>query len=268
MKVAVLGCGPAGLLAAHAATELECEVDIYSQKQMSQIGGAQYLHEAIPGITDEAPATKLSYVKIGDSRGYAEKVYGSPFAPTSWTAFPEGEYPAWSTQQAYRALWSLYSSRIRECFVTPDQPPRLAAEYDFVLSTIPVLSTCKVRHEHKFTSQAVVLYPQAMAYGVDDLIIYNGRESDTWYRSSKIFGYGWTEWSVASCPEVVRHQASAVSGIKPIDTDCSCHFGLGNFHRLGRFGQWRKAVLISDAYKGARAVLSGEPEVSNDRALV
>ena len=51
MNVAVLGCGPAGLIAAWAAEQAGADVQIYSKKVQSIIPGSQYLHGPIPGVS-------------------------------------------------------------------------------------------------------------------------------------------------------------------------------------------------------------------------
>jgi len=54
MRIAVLGCGPAGLMSAHAAmvaTESEADLAIFSTKRKSPLYGAQYLHQPIPFVS-------------------------------------------------------------------------------------------------------------------------------------------------------------------------------------------------------------------------
>src|SRR5262245_15995908 len=83
IRVVVLGCGPAGLLAAHAASLYGCDVRILSIRQPSIISGAQFLHEHIPGVTGDIDGHVL-FMKAGTAGGYAKKVYGNSRIPTSW----------------------------------------------------------------------------------------------------------------------------------------------------------------------------------------
>src|SRR4051794_36471109 len=112
MDVAVLGCGPAGLLSAHAAILGGCDVLVYSIKQKSPMNGAQYLHSPIPELTSQDPDAIIRYAKVGTRAGYATKVYGHPEAPCSWDKFEEGPRPAWSLSDSYEELWSRYGDLI------------------------------------------------------------------------------------------------------------------------------------------------------------
>lgn len=51
MNIAILGCGPSGLVAAHAAMQININkrVSVFSRNLRSPIYGAQYLHQPIPG---------------------------------------------------------------------------------------------------------------------------------------------------------------------------------------------------------------------------
>ncbi|HEY7420289.1 MAG TPA: hypothetical protein VH593_34240, partial [Ktedonobacteraceae bacterium] len=83
IRAVVLGCGPAGLLAAHACSLNGADVRIFSLKRPSYISGAQYLHQAIPGLSG-APDGDIMITKVGTREGYAKKVYGNANKATSW----------------------------------------------------------------------------------------------------------------------------------------------------------------------------------------
>ena len=56
MRVVILGCGPAGLAAAKAATDLGRETVIVSQSDLpSMLYGCQYLHAPVPGYENVPP---------------------------------------------------------------------------------------------------------------------------------------------------------------------------------------------------------------------
>jgi len=258
MKVAVLGCGPAGLFAAHAANQLGHDVTILSRKKQSVITGAQYLHSEVPDVTDGEPHGVLNYVRVGNAQGYAHKVYGTPDAPCSWHRFPSGEYAAWSLEAAYRNLMALYWDEVLDLEIDCSHIADICGDHEAVLCTVPARDLC-YRHEHRFDGQEVVITKQQLVH-VHNLIVYNGRmlPTDRWYRASNIFGHCSTEYSMAS----VRDAGLYVGwqGVKPVSTDCDCHEDHMNFHRLGRFGRWEKSVLVDDAYRAARDLLT--PTVS------
>jgi len=257
MKVAVLGCGPAGLLACHAAKLLGHGVDIYSRKERSQIQGAQYIHQAIPELCSEADAVPVGYTKMGTAHGYAAKVYLDPEHPTSWDTFPAGEVQAWPMQGVYSMLWSRYEDRIFDRNLTPARV-RYAVEqtdYDIVFCTIPRPLTCEHTVHgpdeiaHNFNSARVVFEPEAKA-DMENFVLYNGRMSEDWYRTSRLFGHPWTEYSASLFVGEPIPQGW-LSGHKPTTTDCNCLNGHKKLVRLGRFGQWSKAVLVTDAFNDA-----------------
>src|SRR4051794_14558085 len=111
MRIAVLGCGPAGLMAAHAAKVCGADVDIFSRKRKSELFGCQYLHAPIPGMTDVAPVT-VRYMLNGDIEGYRRKVYGDTW---DGEVSPEdllGNHDAWDIRRTYDNLWAKYGGYI------------------------------------------------------------------------------------------------------------------------------------------------------------
>ena len=248
--VAILGCGPAGLLAAHAAHESGAEVTIYSMKKPSPIGGAQFLHRSIPGLTSENPDGLVNFLHVGDPAVYAEKVYGDPKAETSWGSYADGHHEIWNMHQAYQKLWRRYEHLIIDWEVSPDFLKKLMASFDVVMSAIPLRSLCVATDTHKFESQRVYISSKASFPGtVENLIIYNGSPKTDWYRSSRIFGHGGTEWSGSP-------GGSDLTKIhKPLRTDCTCW---PTVHRLGRYGAWKKNLLIHHAFEAALAAMEGQ----------
>jgi hypothetical protein len=245
-QVAVLGCGPAGLLAAHAAHESGAKVVVFSVKQMSPIGGAQFLHRSIPGLTEERPDGLVEILHVGSDRVYAEKVYGNPGAPTSWKEYPDGHTEIWNMHAVYHKLWQRYAHWIVDQPITSDDLPLLLEKYDMVLSAIPAKALCDSGHE--FVSQPVWITNKASFEGsVQNIIIYQGEEHVPWYRSSRIFGYGGTEYP---------HQVDGATRIrKPLSTDCDCW---PEVVRLGRYGSWKKGLLIHHAYEETIKAMEGQ----------
>jgi hypothetical protein len=259
MHVAVLGCGPSGLMAAHACREQGHAVTIISVKQKSEILGGQYLHIEVPGITGK-PDT-VTYIKIGNAEGYSQKVYGKPDVPCF--RFPDGEYPAWSMTEAYDNLWGIWGSLIKDVEVEPGDIHDICQQYDLVFCTLPRNKMC-YKTDHRFDHQSIILDQDQSFLNpvVSNVVLYSGRPQDLWYRTSNLFGHRTTEWSPASMPEKALIEFAAdleigdcAKGFKPLNTDCDCHDENDNFVRLGRFGVWRHGVLVSDAWEEARKEL-------------
>src|SRR5262245_4664497 len=112
MKVAIFGCGPSGLIAAHAAATLGHDVAIFSRKKFSKTFGAMYLHEPIHRVSPRDPEMEIRIIKFGSRQGYAANVYGDPNAEVSWDKFHNGSSPGWDLAEAYRKLWALYEGLI------------------------------------------------------------------------------------------------------------------------------------------------------------
>ena len=248
MRVAILGCGPSGLLAAHAAEVAGAhEVDVFSIKEKSKIMGAQYIHAAIPAIpVPTPPGQTVKFVKVGTREGYAQKVYGDPNAPCSWDLF-EGEVPAWSMRDTYDALWDYWEPRIWEMRIGAATLSRITSRYDLTISTIPARGLCELGATHKFLSASYKVLLHAADPIPENTIVYNGDPAVKWYRSSRVFGEGSTEY-----PAGIESIQPLASGFKPLSTDCDCH---PEIIRAGRFGRWEKGVLVHDAFFHALAAM-------------
>lgn len=253
MSLAILGCGPAGLLAAHAAVRQGCRPTIFSVKKKSPHGGAQYLHKPIPGMTDHDPDMILRYVKVGTAEGYAAKVYGDPTVPVSWDRFQEGQVPAWDMGKVYDQLWDEYENFIIDRHLDPMQAEQIMAGFGVVINTVPLHALCTFGSGHEFRKQDILLSETAQVK-MENVIVYNGQPSEAWYRTSNIGGTEWTEYAVHNRGDAEYAPLTAVAGMhaelgyKPTGTDCNCHEGM---HRLGRFGKWERTVLSHEAYDEA-----------------
>jgi hypothetical protein len=249
MKVLIFGCGPAGLLAAEAVKMSGHEAVILSQSyQPSPIGGAQYLHEHIEGVTSSEPDGLVHFHKVGTGQGYAKKVYGNKLAPTSWSIFPEGEFPCWNLASLYSRLhkdWmdSVSIVHINKVWLDAFEE-EFANQFDLTISTIPASVLC-TNPEHTFPAVKVAF--EATKYADrnlgDNFIYYSGDPNDPWYRWSNIFGQGWKEYALNDVPQ--DRPRVVFEGVKPLNTDCDCR---PRIVRAGRFGEWKKGRLVHHAY--------------------
>lgn len=253
MRIHVLGCGPSGLLVAHAGVQAGHDVTIYSQKKKSHIGGAQFLHTAIPDLTDDNPEDVVTFEYRGTAEGYAQKVYGSPKADTSWDTYA-GTVPIWNMRRAYDDLWKRYESLIIDRSLTPHEVAELQDSVSTVISTIPRKALCM--RDHRFTSQQVHIWYELGALK-DNRIIYNGIPDVPWYRASNLFS-----WESVEYPSLAPHGSNTRAVYKPLETDCDC---LPEIVKLGRYGRWEKGVLIHHAYWGAvRQISRAEQGYAHD----
>lgn len=257
MNIAILGCGPAGLLAAHAAAQNGCNFQIFSARKKSPLHGAQYLHEPITGIT--GMPEEVTYKLVGTPEEYRMKVYGEEWDGTVSPEDLEENHAAWDIREAYDRLWWRYEPAIwpleikgvRHLF---ENIP--LAHFDKVISTIPrkifaqpgdVFDSMDIwaLGDDPKNDVYVPLEPQD-----DNTIMCDGTDSVGWYRISKVFGHTTMEWPGWK-PKPPIHGVVKVT--KPLRCKVQDDHG---FHYLGRYGKWEKGVLTTDAYNEALRITS------------
>jgi len=251
VKVAVLGCGPAGMLVAHAVAMGGHDLDIYSKAVKSPIGGAQYLHHPISGLTEQNPDGIITFYHEGEPEGYARKIYGDAAAVTSWSQFDSGIHRIWNLREAYDNLWATYSRSIIDGGIYQEVLHDLFEKYDRVFSTIPRAAICRSK-DHMFVKQTVYIDVNPDMIVPADCVIYSGVPETPWYRASNIFGVPGVEYPVSVGPG-----EGIIPVHKPLATNCDCFEDTGQFFAMGRYGEWRKGVLTSDAYLRAAGLLEG-----------
>lgn len=244
LRVCVLGCGPAGLLAAYAAEQEGAHVEIYSTKQKSTIHGAQFLHTEIPGF-ENIPKRDVTIQHYGTEEGYAKKVYG-PLASaikTSWGKY-DGAIEAWSMVHLYDKLWKMYRNKITNVDINREVINGLEwTEFDLRLSTVPAPLLCLNPDEHYFDAQRFWVYglPQdKMSHLGGNVIAYNGEQGNPWFRTSRLFGSSYLEYGEHSVRPDGCQPAKKIVG-----SNCNCRPA---WRRMGRFGKWQRGVLVHDAY--------------------
>lgn len=269
MKVAVLGCGPTGMLAVEAAVRLGIEeIKVLSYKKPSPMYGAQYLQKPIPGF--DLPTRMINHSMVGDLLDYRHRIYGenvdgSIWANTSATAIV-GDFPGQDIRFLYRELWAKYEHLIVDVGVDHDTVAELVANGWTVLSTIPRKQMCYLKYHCFFEETDIIAAGDAPDLGIKipipdfgiegDFVRYSGSENP-WCRISNIFDHVTVEWPVSEGIEQVKKDfPTATLWGKPLKTTCTCWTRTGRVHFLGRYGEWHKGVLAHDAFFKATKVLS------------
>ncbi|AHN84081.1 oxidoreductase [Mycobacterium phage Hawkeye] len=272
-SVAILGCGPSGLLVAHAAAMLGWDFRIYSKKRKSFLFGSQYLHEPIPGMTDPVAAI-VTYNLVGTAEGYRQKVYGNTYDGTVSPEDLNHDHYAWNIRTTYDKLWNAYELEIEDCNIVQSQwlghnplsrgglfSELSGKTHDLVISTVP--RKIWAQPGDVFASQKVWAIGDAPELGqkvpfepkTDNTIICDGTSDIGWYRLSKVFGYTTIEWpqnhkppipGMAEVEKPLWHNSTAAS----------------DFIHLGRYGAWQKGVLTTDVFHQALNIL-GEDKIDN-----
>lgn len=261
MKVLVLGCGPAGLMAAHAVAgecaraDVWCEVYVVSKKRKSQLFGCQYLHRPIPGVTP-ANGEHISYQLRGHADDYRLKVYGKKYVGSVSPEDLAGEHMGWDIRTTYDRLWAMWEDSIHERELHPNSLLQIIGEahWDMIISSIPKPELCHQGHHFGATeiwaagdAPELGVSVQSMYRCPDNMVICNGEESPVWYRMSRVFGHTTVEWP-GDVNDVPIPTAARVQ--KPTQNDCNCW---PDIKHVGRYGSWTKGVLSHQAYFDARA---------------
>lgn len=258
-KVAILGCGPAGLMAAHAVRNAGHQLVVMSRKRKSPLYGAQYLHEPIPGVTEPDNHIDVEYVLRGDVDMYRRKVYGPQW---DGTVSPEdyiGNHRAWDIRETYDRLWAMYEPHIMDLDIDPAGVGMMinSERFDLIINTIPKQAIC--HQGHQFRAIEVVAAGDAPDLGIRvgalyycprDTVQCNGEDAPSWYRMSNIFGHTTVEWPQGIEPPL----PTASKVLKPTSNNCDCWDDkvLG----VGRYGSWQKGVLSHEAYMDVEKALS------------
>lgn len=264
-SIAIIGTGPAGLMAAQAVALHGHPFSLFSAPtptgvQKSVIGGAQFLHRAVPTISDEdAPDMMIRYRKRGTSEGYKKKVYGAGEVPfVSFDNVQDGEeVPAWHLHSVYDQMWDgICGPRghsVNALRVTPETLTEWLEKqlWELIICTLPRPSVCRThagqagpdQRAHGFWSQTIHVCDEPMGAGFNE-VLYNGDPEQSWYRSSNIGGNESTEWG-ERYPNYFKSRIRPIQ--KPISHDCTCWDGEPILF-AGRYGEWRKGVLVHDAF--------------------
>lgn len=260
MKVLVFGCGPAGLMAAHAFAMEGHDVIILSRKRKSEMYGAQYLHAPIPGMTPGA-GFKVDYTLTGTVEQYRDKVYGKNRKVEVSPASLVGVHDGWDIRGTYHELWMTYGEYVQNYDVDePNAFSKALADYapDHVVSTIPRPVVC-ADERHSFQAQMAWAIGDAPERGVfcpvkapKNSVRCNGEASPGWYRSATILGYSTAEWPWENGRKPPLQGVSEVT--KPLWHDCTC---FPDVQYLGRYGVWNKGVLSHEAFFQAQATATG-----------
>lgn len=252
MKVAIFGCGPAGLFAAHAAEMAGHKATVFSKARKSHMYGAQFLHKYIPGLSMSADRFIIDYELVGTAEDYAQKVYGDSQPSFVSPQTLAGAHEAWDIRAAYDQAWEAYSWAVRDAELKASDVEGVLQHFDLIVNTVPAPVFCVKPEKHSFTSRDVWAIGDAPDRGVqsplsagrDNHVLCNGYSEPSWYRVSTIKGHSTVEWPLE--PKPPYENVAKVT--KPISNTCDCWDDTGKYWRAGRYGLWRKDVLSHHAY--------------------
>lgn len=243
LKVVVLGCGPAGLIAAHAAIYAGADVRILSKPRKSFMKGAQYLHKPIPFTLGINEPFTVQYLLDGEPESYRSKVYGPAWDGTVSPEDLEETHQAWDIRTTYDWLWDTYGNYVVDWDASQAAISHVVNEWrpDLVVSSIPAPLLCA--EGHTFGATNIWSTDEAMHSDEDNTVRLNGHDAPSWYRSARIQGWGTTEWPERKRPPISSEHLWLVP--KPLKNNCTCW---PEIVRVGRYGSWTKGVLSHEAW--------------------
>ncbi|AOE44872.1 oxidoreductase [Gordonia phage Terapin] len=280
MTIAILGCGPTGLLAAHACTLEGYDVAIFSRKRKSELFGSQYLHNPIPGLTPESDkGVPVKYVVRGTPEEYRRKTHGKWWDGHIGQDEFEPDHQAWDIRQHYDMLWRTYVGKI-EPYSIPTKGMVASffkrensdvgvggyvnwdlglSEYELVISTVPRDIWQLPGDEYIYSEGWAIGDAPERGVFVDDLvegrelfdkdntIICDGTSLVPWTRLSKVHGFTSIEWP----HHAAQPHTQAVRVRKPLHYTPGPHQNgspTANWLHVGRYGQFEKGVVVTDAF--------------------
>lgn len=239
--IAILGSGPAGLLAAYAVGLTGQPVAVFGHGVRSVIGGAQFLHKPIPELTNMDPDFPITFRVEGDAEQYERKVYGPLNPPfVSFSGVVDGQQVgAWDLGGAYDRLWSVYGSSMNPTKIDADWMVANEGNFRAVISTIPAPAIC--HKDHHFGAATIRVAAECILNTArENTVYYDGTQHRSWYRCSRIQGHGGTEWGARLDPPMPTREIT-----KPLGTNCDC---FPEVIRVGRYGAWKKGELAHEGF--------------------
>lgn len=247
-SIAILGSGPAGLMAALAADRNGHHVNIYSSGK-AVVNPDMFLMAALPGYGADVPHSRVIYIKWGLESVYAVKAYCDPDIQTSWSSAVSCDI--WWLDPIYQMLWERFRTRVIDRVVDPWFASALLRHHDLVINTLPADKMCMHPERHTFDYRSTWLVRREVGSHEGNHLIYNGEAETDWYRYSHLRGYATWEYGVQ--PVVRSKDSPVLRGKKIVGSNCDC---LPRVQRVGRWARWERGVLNHHVYEQTLGILA------------
>ena len=254
-KLAVLGAGPSGMMAAHAAAQCGYYVKVFDREpsQVRRNSGVFYIHDDCDLLLD---SIKIRQTVLGCSLmtpdeislAYSNKVYGKPSVGrvSVMNVITEDETTGYNAAQAVDRLWDLYGGQVEKQEIEGMNSVDYLTVYegfDKVISTIPAYVLYPGIYDSSSAQIKVGKAPEDEAF-----IFYNLNSFSPWYRCSAMFGLFIMEYGINGPDEPTDkpsdYQWKTVTKVigNGVISDREDLF------LVGRYGAWNKTTLTHDVY--------------------
>lgn len=252
MRIAILGSGPSGLFAAHAAVQSGIDDLVIFDRQPDiarKTSGVFYIHDSCDLLLERHIINQGVLGAVGQSENtiaekYGRKVYGKPIAKVSIIdALNRKSIYGYNSKQAMDRLWDLYKDNIEiRSFENYDEVHNLLREgFDKVISTIPAPSLFpKLTFNFEKAWMRVGTAPLSESF-----IFYSISSVHKWYRASALFGAFVQEFP-ERIPKKEKEGYQIFDITKVINGDRLPQHPDILF--AGRFGAWDKTQLTHTVY--------------------
>jgi hypothetical protein len=211
----------------------------------------------------DSEGAKIEYITKGTPTEYRQKVHGK-----YWDGQVAAEdfiphHIGWNIRTAYQRLWSRYGKTVRDKDFrhVGDAAELIASQrFSMVISTLPRKLWSEPGDEFIYSQGWATSgeLAKAICYGMDNnSIVCDGTDSVSWSRASRVFGHCTVEWpwNDGERPPYGNEEAKISRLMKPL----RCKTSAGNGDSLvgggppwvfaGRYGEWKKGVVVTDTMK-------------------
>lgn len=253
MNALILGAGPSGMMAAHAASHRGYHVTIWDRDpdKTRRNSGVYFLHEDCFLALDAVDVQQRVLGSDGMSSAelaaaYGDKVYGSAAKVSKVSvvgANSQTVIRGYNSGQAIARLWDFYGGQVEKQNVADLHEVQWGLErYDVVISTIPF----PVLFPYVGVSSEQVWIKWGQAPPDEAFVFYNVNPHAPWYRCSAIFGVFTMEYAhgykptrtkgyrVGQVTKVIRRHRDPIVPERLILT--------------GRYGAWNKSFLTHTVF--------------------
>lgn len=252
MKIAILGAGPSGMMAAHAASQCGHYVDIFDADpdRSRRNSGVYFLHDDCDLLLDRVEIKQIVLGAKGRSPEqisdlYSLKVYGTSSISKKVSVLQARDTPivvGYNSQQAITRLWDLYGKQVKTLKIENlNHALSLFETYEKVISTIPA----RILYPGKEYRSVGTWIKVGTAPADEAFLFYNINPHCKWYRCSAMFGTFIQEYGIGFNPEP-RPGYDYKQVIKVIGD--GIRSDVDNLFLTGRYGAWNKKMLTHDAY--------------------